>query len=222
MSVSSIDKTAAFSATTAANIARSENNVAAQKDQFLKLMLAQMKNQDPLNPMDGAEYASQMAQFSTVEGIQNMRDLQQQSNVLIDTMMTLQASDLVNTKVSVPVSELSLKEAESIKGYVDLKTSGEEVDVIVRHEDGSVAQQVSMGSRSPGRLDFDIPELAAGKYSIEVAVKNGDDVRTNTPLLERTIQKVSVPGNGGSLTLELSGVGNVPLYTINEFLGGNA
>lgn len=222
MSIDSINKTAAFSASTAANVARGDNDIAIQKDQFLKLMLAQMKNQDPLNPMDGAEYASQMAQFSTVEGIQNMKDLQQQNNVLLNTMMTLEASGLVDTKVSVPASQISLKESDTIKGYVDLKTSGEEVDVIVRDSEGNIAQKVSLGSRSPGRLDFNIPELDAGEYSIEVSVKNGDDIRLNTPLLERMVEKVSVPQNGGSMSLQISGIGTVPYYSINEFLGGNA
>lgn len=223
MSIGSVNNNAsAFSASTAANIARGENDVAAQKDQFLKLMLAQMKNQDPLNPMDGAEYASQMAQFSTVEGIQNMKDLQQQNNVLMDTMMTFQASRLVDTKVSVPASQLSLKESESIDGYVDLKTTAEDVSVIVRRSNGSVAENISLGSKNPGRLDFSIPELAAGEYTIEVAVKNGDDVRMNTPLLSRTVEKVSVPQNGGSISLDVSGVGTLPYHSINEFLGGNA
>lgn len=222
MSVNSVNGSTAFSAKTSAEIARSENSVAAQKDQFLTLMLAQMKNQDPMNPMDSAEYASQMAQFSTVEGIQGMKELQQQNNVLMDTMMTLQTSALVDTKVSVPSTEISLSETETLKGFSNLSTSGQQVSVIVRNSDGSVAKEIKMGTQNAGRMDFEVPDLGAGDYTIEVAVKNGDSTRTSTPFLERTIEKVSVPGNGGSLNLEIAGIGTRPLYEINEFLGGNA
>lgn len=220
MSVNSVSGSNAVTAKTATEIARSENSVAAQKDQFLQLMLAQMKNQDPLNPMDGAEYASQMAQFSTVEGIQQMSKLQEQNNVLLDTMMTLDSSSLVDTEVSIPVTEISLSETETLKGFTDLQTSGEEVTVFVRNSDGSIAKEVVMGSQKAGRMEFEVPDLGPGEYSIEIAVKNGDTTLTSTAFLERTVEKVSIPGNGGSLNLDISGVGIMPLYSINEFLGG--
>ena len=202
-------------------ISKNENEIGELKNEFLTLMLAQMKNQDPLNPMDGAEYATQMAQFSTVEGIQNMTDLQKQNNTLIDTLQVLQTTSLVGDKVSIPVSQIKLTEDESLKGFVELKTSAENLDVFVRDASGNVIRQVSLGSQNVGRVDFDIPDLEAGSYSIDVLAKNGGNESMTTPFLERQIEKVSIPGNGGNIQLSISGVGKLPLYSINEFLGDN-
>lgn len=203
------------------SIAKSGNDVGALKNEFLTLMLAQMKNQDPLNPMDGAEYASQMAQFSAVEGIQNMTGLQQQNNNLIDTLQVLQTTSLVGDNVSIPAPEINLSETESLKGFVNLKTSAEELDVVIRDEAGTVVDTITLGSQKVGRVNFEIPDLEAGSYQLDVVAKNGDRETLTTPFLERRIDKVSIPGNGGDVQLSVSGIGNISLYSVNEFLGDN-
>lgn len=201
------------------DIARNENDIGALKNEFLTLMLAQMKNQDPLNPMDGAEYASQMAQFSTVEGIQNMGKLQQQNNNLIDSLQVLQTADLVGNKVSIPASQIKLSEEETLNGFVNMKTSAEEVSVIVRNSSGEVVKEINLGSQGVGRVDFEIPDLEKGSYQMDVVARNGDKETVSTPYLERRIDKVSIPGSGGDVQLSVSGIGNISLYSVNEFLG---
>lgn len=202
-------------------IARNENDIGALKNEFLTLMLAQMKNQDPMNPMDGAEYASQMAQFSTVEGIQNMGKLQQQNNNLIDSLQVLHTANLVGDKVSVPASEIKLSKEESLSGFVDMKTSAEEVSIVVRNSFGDVVKEINLGSKGVGRVDFEIPDLKEGSYQMDVIARNGDKETVSIPYLERRIDKVSIPGNGGDVQLSVSGIGNISLYSVNEFLGDN-
>ena len=65
------------------------------KNEFLQMMVAQINNQDPLNPLDGTEYVSQLAQFSMVEGVENLRVLQQKSLTMQDTEQVLQSTALV-------------------------------------------------------------------------------------------------------------------------------
>lgn len=223
--MSTINQTSAAQMTASANssaaVSKNGNDVGELKNEFLTLMLAQMKNQDPLNPMDGAEYASQMAQFSSVEGIQNMTKLQEQSNTLIDTLQVLQTTNLVGDKVSIPAPQIKLSEEESLKGFVNMKTSAEEVDVVVRDASGEVVEKISLGSQNVGRVDFEIPSLEAGSYTLDVVAKNGDQEATTVPFLERRIDKVSIPGSGGDIQLSVSGIGNLSLYKVNEFLGDN-
>ena len=202
-------------------VAKNGSDIGELKNEFLTLMLAQMKNQDPLNPMDGAEYASQMAQFSTVEGIQNMTDLQQQNNNLIDSLQVLETTNLVGDSVSIPAAQIKLSEPESLKGFVDLKTSAEDLDVVVRDASGNVVKQINLGSQNVGRVDFEIPELESGSYRLDVVAKNGERETTTVPFLERKIDKVSIPGDGGDIQLSISGIGKLSLYSVNEFLGDN-
>lgn len=201
------------------SVAKNKNDIGELKSEFLTMMLAQLKNQDPLNPMDGAEYASQMAQFSTVEGIQNMGKLQQQNNNLIDSLQVLQTTNLVGDNVSVPASQIKLSEPDGLKGFVDLKTSAENLKVVVRDGSGNVVEDMDLGSQNPGRVEFEVPELDSGSYTLDVIAKNGDQERMTTPFLERRIDKVSIPGNGGDIQLSVSGIGNISLYSVNEFLG---
>lgn len=201
------------------SVAKNENDIGELKSEFLTMMLAQLKNQDPLNPMDGAEYASQMAQFSTVEGIQNMGKLQQQNNNLIDSLQVLQTTNLVGDNVSVPASQIKLSEPDSLKGFVDLKTSAENLKVVVRDGSGNVVEDMDLGAQNPGRVEFEVPELDSGSYTLDVIARNGDQERMTTPFLERRIDKVSIPGNGGDIQLSISGIGNISLYSVNEFLG---
>src|SRR5690606_5935666 len=74
----------------------------ALRNEFLQMMVAQVQNQDPLNPLDGTEYVSQLAQFSMVEGLEYMRQQEQQNGVLLNTLQVLQSSQLVGKQVTVP------------------------------------------------------------------------------------------------------------------------
>jgi flagellar basal-body rod modification protein FlgD len=203
-------------------IGKNGNTAAELKNEFLTLMVAQIRNQDPLNPLDGAQYVSQLAQFSTVEGIQNMSQLQTQNNILMDTMQVLQSTSLLGKQVNVPVDRIQLENSEQLKGKIMLPQNGENVVVRAIGADGQVVKETRLGARNAGETTFELPELKAGNYRLEVIAQHGDKKATYAPTLTRTIEKVSIPGNGGDVLLQISGVGNLSLFSINEFLGARS
>lgn len=198
------------------------NTAGALENEFLTLMVAQIRNQDPLNPLDGAEYVAQLAQFSTVEGVENIARMQQQNNIRLDTMQVLQSTQLVGKQVSVPVQEIQLQDAETLTGTVELDASASDVRVWALGSDGKIAGEVKLGARSAGSVEFELPSLAEGHYTLQAVVARGDQVTTVNPYLYRTVEKVSVPPQGGDVRLQVEGVGSLSLFSINEFLGAQA
>jgi flagellar basal-body rod modification protein FlgD len=190
------------------------------KDEFLQLLVAQIQNQDPLNPMDGTEYVAQLAQLSTVEGIENMSQLQNQNNILMDTLQVLQSTQLVGKDVSVSTDQISLKENDTVKGSFSMPGSAEEVQVIARDPSGKIVESVNMGTLIGGQHEFTLPELKKGDYILEVVALNGETTKNFQPSVTRTVEKIIVPSDGGSdIRLNVDGIGLVSLFSINEFLG---
>ncbi|WKE66530.1 flagellar hook capping FlgD N-terminal domain-containing protein [Gallaecimonas kandeliae] len=216
MSVSQVSNNAA---TGGASGGIAANDAGAMKDEFLQLMVAQINNQDPLNPLDGTQYLSQLAQLSTVEGIQNLGSLQTQGNTLMDTLQVLQSTQLVGKQVSVPVQSLSLDQAESLTGKVRLDQSAEDLRVRVTDAAGNLVQEKALGPQQAGDIPFSLDELPAGLYQFEVVAKNGDASQSLSPFLNRTVEKVSIPANGGDIQLQVAGLGNLSLFSVSEFLG---
>lgn len=217
MSVSQVDSSTSSSGSASNSIA--SNSAAGLQDEFLQLMVAQINNQDPLNPMDGTQYLSQLAQLSTVEGIQNLNTLQSQGNTLLDTQQVLQSAQLVGKEVSVPVENISLDKAESLEGKVRLTESAQSVTVKVTDINGQVVQTQSLGTQAAGDVAFNLDELPAGVYKLEVVAANGDDTQNYTPYLNRQVEKVSIPADGSDIQLQVAGVGSLSLFSVSEFLG---
>lgn len=208
-------------ATTGDTIAQNGNTAAGLKNEFLTLMVAQIKNQDPLNPLDGAEYVSQLAQFSTVEGIENMSSLQSSNNILMNTMQVLQSTHLVGKEVSVPVEQLELTKPEVLKGSVHLATSAEDVRVWAIGSDGKIAGEINLGAQARGEVAFELPKLPEGHYTLQVASSRGGQISVDLPHIQRMVEKVSVPPNGGDVRLQISGVGSLSLFSVSDFLGAD-
>lgn len=220
MSVNALQSSSLGSVT---NNAIKSSSPSQMKDEFLQLLVAQIKNQDPLNPMDGTEYVAQLAQLSTVEGIENMSQLQNQNNILMDTLQVLQSTQLVGKDVSVSTDQISLKENDTVKGSFSMPGSAEEVQVIARDPSGKIVESVNLGTLIGGQHDFTLPELKKGDYILEVVALNGETTKNFQPSVTRTVEKIIVPSDGGSdIRLNVDGIGLVSLFSINEFLGGKS
>jgi len=196
---------------------------ASMKDEFLTLMVAQIQNQDPLDPVEGAEYVTQLAQISSVQGIEEMNELQRQNNVLQDAMNVLSTTQLIGSNVSIPTDVIELDEAESISGKAVIQGSAADVQVIARDVSGEIVEQISLGQKSAGSHDFELPELDKGAYSLEVVAINGDQTQSYKPAITREINEVKLPEDGSKdIYLDVDGVGTVSLYTLKSFLGDKA
>ena len=146
---------------------------------FLTLLVAQLENQDPLNPMENAELTSQLAQMSTVQGIEQLNVT---LNSLVDSLadtQSIQASALIGKTVLVPGSGLSLNNGEAFAG-VNLANAADTVTIGIYDASEKLVQTQSLGQAEAGQLLFvwdgqnaSGETLADGSYSFKVTASQG-------------------------------------------------
>ena len=150
--------TAPISSTSATQVlgstAAAKNTGAESQDRFLKLLVAQLNNQDPMNPMDNAQMTTQMAQINTVTGIeqvnQSIKDLASQ----MSAMQSMSAAQMIGRDVLVEGDALSLDGAGNARGTFALSGAAETVKVEVLSAGGQLLDTQSLGGRTAGQHDF--------------------------------------------------------------------
>jgi len=194
-------------------------NDAGSQDRFLKLLVAQMKNQDPLNPMDNAQVTSQMAQISTVNGITQLNTTVQGLNQQFLQMQALQGATLVGRDVILPGNSLSVNDAGLVQGGFDLASAADSVKVQVLNAAGSVIDTIDLGAESSGRHGFQWTPPAGVDAtlgnSFRIVAKSGAAAVSSTSLMRDRVDAVSTGGD--TLTLELQRSGSVPYSQITAF-----
>ena len=102
-------------------VASNDNSAASMNNLFMTLLVAQIQNQDPLNPTDGTEYVSQLAQLSQVQSMESMSALMQNNAVLMDNLQTLSTGNLVGQKVMVQTDKIETDGSTVIDGRLSLE-----------------------------------------------------------------------------------------------------
>jgi len=196
------------------------------QEQFLKLMTAQMTHQDPTKPMQNGEFLSQMAQFGTVSGIQDLQQSFKDFAASISSDQTLQAASLVGRTVSAPSEEGLLAAGGEIKGTVDLPASSANVNLkILDPLTGDVIRIKSLGGHSAGTVPFvwdgmnDKGNLASpGVYKVQVeASMDGINTVLQTEIQAR-VESVSMGSGKNGLQVNLAGLGAVNFNQIKQIL----
>lgn len=145
------------------------------QDRFLKLLVTQMKNQDPLNPMDNAQVTSQMAQLSTVTGIDKLNvTLQALSDSMVPNQ-TLQAATMIGHGVLVPGSGMDLSGGSGYGG-IDLTQSVDKVDIAIYDQAGVLVRSMQLGAQQAGLVNWQWDgrndagaSMADGSYTFAVS-----------------------------------------------------
>ncbi len=198
----------------------SSSGVQATEDRFLKLLVTQMKNQDPLNPLDNAQVTSQMAQLSTVTGIEKLNtSLSAMSQSFIDNQ-SLQAANLIGHGVLVPGNTMTLADGTAIAG-IDLQGAADKVVVTVRDKSGFVVQSIDMGKQAAGTIPFAWDgktsggEAAAdGNYTFDVVATQGTDKVTADKLALGQVISVTLGTTG--VKLDVAGMGSVDAAKVKQ------
>jgi flagellar basal-body rod modification protein FlgD len=119
------------------------------QNRFLNLLVAQMKNQDPLNPLDNAQVTSQMAQLSTVQGIENMNASMEALAASLGTHQMSQAASLIGHGVLVPGDTIRPTEVENVVGF-ELEAPADKVTLTISDASGATVRTVNLGERKAG------------------------------------------------------------------------
>ena len=190
------------------------------QDRFLKLLVTQMKNQDPLNPLDNAQVTSQLAQISTVNGIEKLNATIQGMASNFNAGQSLQAASMIGKNVLVPGSELRLASGGGAFG-VDLAQAADQVKVTILDASGSAIRVMDLDAMPAGSLALawdgkttEGVQAADGAYSFSVAASSGGQKIDAQPLAFGSIQGVS-QGNEG-VRLNAGTLGMVGLTDIKQ------
>lgn len=182
------------------------------QDRFLKLLTTQLKNQDPLNPMDNAQMTSQLAQISTVDGIEKLNaTLQQMLSSTVDSE-AMQAAALVGHQVMVAGSGLTLTDSGAVGG-VELKAAADQVVLTIKDANGLQLRTIDLGKLDAGTHNFTWDgktdsgvQAVNGSYSLSVVAKRGSD-KVDASLLQLTgVASVNRSSQGVTLDLGLLGL----------------
>lgn len=194
------------------------------QDAFLRLMITQMNNQNPLEPQKNSEFVAQLAQFSSVEGLQNLNNT---VNGLVNgyqSSRALQATALVGRAVKIPAESGYLGEGGVLVGSVDLPATTSSLTMNVYNEAGELVWNRELGAQEAGDLSFawdgeldDGSMLPPGKYRFEaLATIDGQPEQLQT-YLAANVNSVTL-GPDNTLTLNVAGVGPVALSEVREIL----
>ncbi|KPF44802.1 flagellar biosynthesis protein FlgD [beta proteobacterium AAP121] len=203
----SSDPFAALNATAGTTAASANNSDTASADRFLKLLVTQMQNQDPLNPMDNAQVTSQMAQINTVSGIQTLNNTMQGLNGQFVQMQALQGASLVGREITVAGNRLAVSEGTGTAQY-ELATPADKVKIEVLNPAGRVVDTMTLGATKAGRHDIEWNASNADpalEYRFRITATSGASAVASTALMRDQVQAVSTSGSGVSLQTLYSG-----------------
>ncbi|RKR06082.1 flagellar basal-body rod modification protein FlgD [Kushneria sinocarnis] len=200
-------------------------------DQFLTLLVAQMKNQDPLNPTENSEFTSQIAQINTVSGINDLNDTLNSITGQINTTQQLQASALVDKGVLVNGNQVAVgKDGETVTPFgVDLASDADNVRVTITDPGtGKVIDQYDLTESGPMQAGIQSfywdgtnsagEKVGQGNYTVSVeATSNGEEVSA-APLRYALVNGVARSEEGGAM-LDLGPIlGQASLSDIKQIL----
>jgi flagellar basal-body rod modification protein FlgD len=187
---------------------------------FLRLMTEQLKNQDPLKPLEGAQFLGQLAQFSTVQGIENMQGALGAVASVMESDQTLRAASLVGREALVEAGTLDLEAGAGVKGEVVATTAGP-VQIEILDASGQVVRRMPAQANAAGPVPYawDGKTAAgvaapAGRYTVRATAGSGGDVQSLAVRVAARVDSVSIEPTG--LTLNLAGLGSHPLSAVRR------
>jgi flagellar basal-body rod modification protein FlgD len=209
---------AAAASAGAASAARPAREDAGAQDRFLRLLVAQMKNQDPLNPLDNAQVTSQMAQIQTVAGVERLNTTVESLAGHFAQLQALQGASLVGRDVLVEGDALATGAAGLRLGGFELTAPADRVRVEVLARSGAVLDTLDLGAAGSGRHGFEWTPPAgvdpAQADRFRVLAQRGSAAVAATPLMRDRVDAVST---GDTLMLELRRSGSVPHTAVKAY-----
>jgi flagellar basal-body rod modification protein FlgD len=201
---------------------QTSSTTASIQDRFLKLLITQMQNQDPLNPMDNAEVTSQLAQISTVSGIDKLNTTIAGMTSSMVAAQSLQAGSLIGHAVLAPGKTVLLQQGQAVGG-VQLSEPADQVTVTIANAAGQTIKTLNLGAQDTGTHNFgwDGTTDAGGKagdgsYTFAVSAMRAGQKISADALGYGLVQSVTLGGD--QLQLNTYGLGPVALGQVKQIL----
>ena len=202
----------------AASLTASTSDAKATSERFLKLLVAQMQNQDPLSPMDNAQVTSQMAQINTVSGIERLDLTVQGLSSQFAQLQAVQGVSLVGHDVVVPGNTLQVAEDKTAQAGFELAGPADQVKVEILAPSGKVIDTLQLGAQTTGVHSFDWEagaNVATTGLRFRVTATSGSVSTAATTLVRDRVAAVSTANS--VFSLELVNAGTVPYSSIKAF-----
>ncbi|HXP31692.1 MAG TPA: FlgD immunoglobulin-like domain containing protein [Stellaceae bacterium] len=229
MSVSSAMPATVVSLPSADKLPTSSSGVSAanatlNENDFFTLMTTQLENQDPLNPMSSTDFAAELAQFSTANGVQNLETTMTSLGTQLGTTGGIQAANLVGKSVGVSGNSLVLGQSGTAAGAFNLPSSAQDVVVTVSDAAGNAIGQFDLGAMAAGTQSFtwngqesDGSTASAGAYQFSVSATNAAGAAiTAAPLTVVPVTGVALGGTNGPMLDLGNGLAPVALSSVQQ------
>ena len=202
------------------------------RESFMTLLITQLQNQDPLNPMENSEMTSQLAQINTVSGIEELNSTLQGITSQMDANQALQASGLIGKGVMVPGKDVLLEQDSEGNTYttpfgIELAEPAANVKATIVGQGGQVIRQLDLKSLDSGVHSFDWggendqgEAVASGRYSVQLEAVDAEGEKIESTALQYAVVNRVTPNDGsGSVRLDLGAIyGQVNLDQVKQIL----
>ena len=195
------NSTSSTSTSTSTSSKKSTGTVS--KDMFMKMLIAQLQNQDPLNPMDGTQFAAQLAQFSTLEQLQNLNDTMSSIPTYMGSFSNAQVAGLIGKDATGKGNVLQVS-GSSTKISYNLPSAVASGTISIYNGDGLLVDKLNIGSQKAGLQStiWNSSKMTAGNYTFEIDAKDkSGSAVTVDKLVNGTITGVSFKNNQSYLVI---------------------
>ncbi len=231
----SVDSIGAFAAQTqaaaqaeagagsAAGAASTGSTGQLDQNEFLQLMVAQLKNQNPTQPMDPTQFVGQLAQFSTVTGIENMQTSMTNLANSMRSSQLMSGTSLVGHQVLAPATSTSITTGDTVNGAADVPDGTTAVQVQVLDSSGQTVRTFAASPQSglsnftwDGKMDNGTA-AASGTYSFKIVAAVGGTATSLDPMLSAKVSSVTIDPTTQDLTLNTN-AGALELSSVRQVM----
>jgi len=186
-------------------------------DLFTTLLVAQIRNQNPLEPSDPSEFVNQLTELSQTEAMQSLVSQGSANASMLDSMQVLSLGAQVGSRVTVGTSQVTLSEG-IVQGSFTLAAASGQTALVLTDADG-VEHRIELGTQAPGTVNFELDPaargLAAGSYGITVKTDTDEQPAAQ---VAGTLSSVRLSASAG-VVLDVAGIGEVSPASITGFYG---
>ncbi len=194
-----------------------------QLEDFLNLMITELTHQDPFKPMENTEMATQISQFATVSGIEQLNTSFSGLSGSLLSDQSLQAANLVGREVLAPIDQGYLEAGETIDGVIGLPEAVSDLTVSVYTPGGSLVREIPLGTKQKGEAIFHWDGMtdegvpaAPGAYRLDVRGESNGEIVAPYMLTQAKVSSVSLGAGGQGLQLNLEGLGSISFEDVAE------